>query len=60
MVGRSNCVLTRGQTHNSDNRKEILVLFEKGELSLPHFLSLDRRVADSWGQEMRTSSDFCG
>lgn len=60
MVEKSNWGLTRCKPQNSDIRKEILVLFEKRELVLPHFLSYDRIVADSWGQEMRTSSDFCG
>lgn len=47
MVERiSNCILTGGKPQNPDNRKEILIHFEKRELPLPHFLSYDRTVTD--------------
>lgn len=45
MVEKSNWGLIRCKPQNSDIRKEILVLFEKRELVLPHFLSYDRIVA---------------
>lgn len=43
---RSSWILTRGEPQGPDGRKEILILFEKRELPLPHFLSYDRTVAD--------------